>query len=111
MTHYPEIDDLQGQAASLIGMGIIALKRRDLELAMQSFVKALAINRNVGYALGQADALFGIAKVHNSRGERQRALSLLMEARGIFTSSGAKSDTLQLIDETLETLKSKNGQR
>jgi tetratricopeptide (TPR) repeat protein len=73
-------DHLPGMAQALNNLAVSLLGVEDLEKAELFASRALAINRSLGDALGQAANLSVLGKVHLSRGEDEDARRLWQEA-------------------------------
>jgi tetratricopeptide (TPR) repeat protein len=64
--------DQQGQAAALGNLGVVYLRRRDLDRAEEHHKQALQIDRRIDNPLGQAQDLGNLGNVYADRGDLDR---------------------------------------
>ncbi|HIK11119.1 MAG TPA: CHAT domain-containing protein [Oscillatoriaceae cyanobacterium M33_DOE_052] len=72
---YPEINDRQGEAASLGGLGNVYLCLGEYERAITFHEQSLAISREIKDRQGEAASLGNLGNVYHSQGEYERAIT------------------------------------
>jgi non-specific serine/threonine protein kinase len=85
---YRGLHDLQGAAACLNTLGMVAMERGELQPATKLFEEALDLYRQAGDRLGMADALGNLGCLTNELGDLQRALVLSEESLALCREVG-----------------------
>ena len=77
-----------GEAAALMGLGLIYADKSQLAKAEEHYKRALAIHGEIGDRLGQANTLGNLGLVYRRRGELDKAEEHHKEALAIFEEIG-----------------------
>lgn len=78
----------QFEAAFLAGIGNVYADKGKLEDALNYLQQALALNKSIGYSLGEADDLSYIAVVYENKGNLDEAVNYHQQALAIDKSIG-----------------------
>ena len=89
-----------------MNIGNVYREQGKLDEALKFYQEALAIHKEIGDHLGQADTLYNIGKFfYFSQGKYGDALKRLNEARTIFSQIGA-TERLHRVERTIAQLES-----
>jgi DNA-binding winged helix-turn-helix (wHTH) protein/tetratricopeptide (TPR) repeat protein len=83
-----EIEDLQGQATTLVNIGNLLATQGDTRTARQRLEEAIGISRRLEDAHGVALALRGLSRVHAREGHFEEGRAALTEAVGLSRQIG-----------------------
>ena len=89
---FEEIDHRMGTADASRILGCLAARREDNESADAYFEKSIAMNEEIGYTLGEAEARRDYAGFLRSRGSSDLSLEMFAKAREIFSKLGVKKE-------------------
>jgi len=71
---FEEIDDKEGKAQSLSGIGSIHWRNGDLDTALQYFERGLALRKEIGNRYGISSSLNSVGIIYRRKGDLNRAL-------------------------------------
>jgi ATP/maltotriose-dependent transcriptional regulator MalT len=88
-----ELDDKEGIAGTLSGLGHLAMDRGDLDAACSLIEQAVSLNRELGNKWEATSGIHDLALVHLERGEYGKACAMYEECLVAFRELGDKVGT------------------
>jgi tetratricopeptide (TPR) repeat protein len=94
------------EALFLIGLGAVYADQGEWEEALRFHQEALALFKQHGSLLGQANTLSNIGSVFAYQGKESEAVEWLTQAQTLYLQYGLNTPGLQIVGQTLDRLRS-----
>ena len=75
-----------------------------LDKALKAFGDALHVFQLIGHRQGEAQSLGNIGLVYRKKGEQERALEALQQARAAYVETGVRSEGRRMVEEAISAI-------